>query len=252
MSRSMSTALVAVLSMSIAAAALAQPPKPERKQIKSMLKGITLYARIDIPCKTGRHPWGTYKSPLVEVTPEGESTEGGMAVHHSYWHAESTYWGIGPNATLKFDEGEWDGPNFEAEFYGVGDWDGTDTVILFKDIHSVDDFNRAFDRAFSTQPLQDEYPDWPIEIRDAIADHRLVEGMNKRQAYIVVGAPLRFEKREEDGQTTETWWPRQDRGFEMGFWFSRSGQTGFPSKLEFVDGKLAQIGESTGSFSLDD
>ena len=43
--------------------------KQDRKQVESMLSG-TLYARIDIPCGTGRHPVGTYMYPLVEVSPD--------------------------------------------------------------------------------------------------------------------------------------------------------------------------------------
>lgn len=230
----------------------AQVPKPVRKQIRALLKQGTLYARIDMPCKTGRHPFGIYKAPLVEVTPEGENTEGGLAMSASLWHAQSTYWGIRPNDTLRFDEGEFDKNTFEAEFEGVGAADGTDTVLLFKDIYSLEDFRAAYEHAFSRQPLQDEHPDWPQEIRDAIADRRLLEGMNKRQVFYVIGSPERAEQSEEGGKKVETWFPRQDRGVETGFWTSRSGTTGFPSRLKFVDNRLTEIEGTSARVNLDD
>ena len=58
-----------VTALVLPAVAAAQVPKPVRKQIRAMLRQGTLYARIDMPCKTGRHSWGTYKSPLVEISP---------------------------------------------------------------------------------------------------------------------------------------------------------------------------------------
>lgn len=246
------TVVVLLSAFALAAVAEAQLSKPDRKQIKRILDGGTLYARIDMPCETGRHPFGTYKAPLVEVSPEGENTEGGLGLNASFWHAQSTYWGVGPNATLRFDEAEFDGNTLEAEFEGVGEWDGTDTVIKFVGINSVADFEAAFDRAFARQPLQDEHPEWPQEIRDAIARGELVEGMNKRQAYIVVGAPSRFETSEQNGKKVEIWYTRQERGLEVGFWTTRSGRTGYPAQLRFEDGELTSFDSSGGQLSLDD
>jgi hypothetical protein len=60
---------------SIASVAAAELPKDARKQIKSQFVGKTVYARIDLPHKSGRHAWGTYKAPLVEVTPAGHNTD---------------------------------------------------------------------------------------------------------------------------------------------------------------------------------
>jgi hypothetical protein len=226
--------------------------KPEREEIKSLLASGTLYARIEIPCETGRHPFGTYKSPLVEVTPRGENTEGGKGLSAGLWHTESTYWGVGPNTPLKFDEADFDGKKIEIELHGVGEWKEADTVILFREIRSVADFRAAFDRAFATQPLQDEHPEWPRSVRDAIARGQLATGMTKRQAYIVVGAPSRFEVREQDGRKVEVWHTRQERGTKIGFWRSRSGRTGFPVELEFVDGMLTSFGGSSEQLNLDD
>jgi hypothetical protein len=241
----------------LAALALATPAlgglsKPEREEIKGLLASGTLYARIDIPCETGRHPFGTYKSPLVEVTPKGENTDGGKGLSTGLWHTESTYWGVGPNTALKFDDADFDGKKIEIELRGVGEWKDADTVILFKEIRSISDFRAAFDRAFATQPLQDEHPEWPRSVRSAIAHGQLATGMTRRQAYIVVGAPSRFEVREEEGRKIEVWHTRQERGTKIGFWRSRSGSTGFPTELEFVDGMLTSFAGSSEQLNLDD
>ena len=231
----------------------AQVPKPVRKQIRAMLKQGTLYARIDMPCKTGRHPFGTYKAPLVEVTRDGENTEGGLGMNMSVWHHESTYWGVRPNDALKFDEGEFDGSDFEAEFVGVGAAKGNNTVLLFKNIGSLEDFEAAFEHAFARMPLQDEHPDWAPEFRDAVGARRLVEGMNKRQAFYVIGSPERVEQSEAGGSKVEIWFPRQDRGMKTGFWTTRSKTTGYPTQLKFVDNRLVELSGSVGGgLSLDD
>ena len=240
------------LAIAGAATAFAEPPKPVRKQIKQFLKSQgTLYARMDMPCKTGRHPFGTYKAPLVEVGPDGSNTDGELGMSFSGFHAQSTYWGIGPNDSLKFDEGEWDEGAFEVELYGVGPSDGTDTVIKFVNIEGMEDFEAAFDRAFATQPLQDEHPEWSDEMKRAVAERRLVNGMSKRQAYYVVGTPERVETSEMDGKKTEIWYTRQERGMQMGFWYSKAETTGYPSQLKFVDGELVDAGGSS-ALNLDD
>lgn len=246
------TAWTLAAALALSAPARGGLSKPEREEIKGLLSSGTLYARIDIPCETGRHPFGTYKSPLVEVTPRSENTDGGNGLSTGLWHTESTYWGVGPNTPLEFDEADFDGKKIEIELRGVGEWKDTDTVILFKEIRSVDDFRAAFDRAFATQPLQDEHPEWPRSVRSAIARGQLATGMTKRQAYIVVGAPSRFEVREEYGRKIEVWHTRQERGTKIGFWRSRSGRTGFPSELEFVDGMLTSFEGSSEQLNLDD
>lgn len=219
--------------------AAAELPKKDRKQVKQLLSG-TLYARIDIPCETGRHAWGTYLAPLVEVTPEGTNTESDMGFSASVWHAQSTFWGVGPNDTLEVSDISYDEGNIEIELEGVGPTDGIDTVILFKDINSLDDFNKAFELAFSKAPLQDEHPDWSENIRQAIAERHLLKGMNKRQAYYILGSPERFEKSEENGKEVEIWYTRQQRGTQMGFWYSSTETTGYPKTLKFVDGALEE------------
>lgn len=229
--------------------------KAQRKEANAMLSG-TLYTRIDIPCGTGRHPVGTYMYPLVEVSPDGVNTDNDSSVSAGWYHAQSTYWGIAPNDTLRFDEAEWDEDTVEIEFEGVGRTDGNDTVIKFVGIHTLEDFKKAFDRAFSRVPLQDEHTDWSPEVKKAIADRQLMKGMTKRQVFYVIGSPEGSKESEENGKKVEVWTLRQSKGLKMGFWgFSTEGPaTGVPKTLRFVDGKLENFdsASSGGGVKLDD
>ncbi len=229
--------------------------KADRKEAEGMLSG-TLYTRIDIPCGTGRHPVGTYMYPLVEVSPDGVNTDNESSVSAGWYHAQSTYWGIVPNDTLRFDEADWDEDTVEIEFEGVGRTDGNDTVIKFIRINSVGDFKKAFDLAFSRVPLQDGHTDWAPEVKKAIADRQLLKGMSKRQVFYVTGSPESSKEMEENGKKVEVWTLRQSKGLKMGFWGFQSGGPGgaAPKTLKFVDGKLEDFdaASSGGGVKLDD
>lgn len=229
--------------------------REDRKAAKAMLSG-TLYTRIDVPCGTGRHPMGTYKYPLVEVSPDSVNTDNQSEVSAGWYHAQSTYWGVAPNDTLQLDEVEFDEDTAEIELEGVGRSDGNDTVIKFVGIRTLDDFKKATDRAFSRVPLQDEHPDWPTDIRQAIAERRLVKGMSKRQVFYVTGSPESAKESEEKGKKVEVWTMRQSKGLKMGFWgFSSEGpSTGTAKTLRFMDGKLADFDAAStgGGVKLDE
>ena len=251
--------LLPVLVMSVlpVATAFGELSKPERKKIKAAFSG-TLYLRMDAPCATGRHPYGVYKRPLVEVSPEGANTEGtDVMLNASWWHADSTYWGIRVNDPVRLDEVdiEADDAEVDVELEGVGPADGNATVIKLIRIHSFDDFEAAFDKAFSRQPLQDEHADWPAEIKQAISERKLMDGMSKRQDFYITGTPERFEKKEENGTEVETWHLRQNKGMKMGYFKAKMGEsTGLPASVRFENGKLvdaSNVGTSS-DFSLDD
>ena len=225
--------------------------KQDRKEAKALLSG-TLYSRIDLPCGTGRHPMGTYMFPLVEVSPDGVNTEGEMGFSGGAFHAQSTYWGVGPNDTLEFDEMEFEDDTAEIELTGVGRTDGNDTVVKFVNIRTLDDFKKAFERTFARVPLQDEHPDWPEEIRKAIGERRLVKGMTKRQVFYITGTPESVNESEEKGKKQEVWTLRQSKGMQIGFWTMKASApaTGTPKTLRFVDGKLEAF-EASGAAGLD-
>lgn len=228
--------------------------KPDRKSIKQRMKSTgTLYMKLDMPCATGRHPYGTYVRPLVEVSPEGTNSEAENGVSASWWHADSTYWGVSVNDPVLFDEMEIEADEGTMEIELVTPDEDVSTVVKFIEIYTLDDFEAAFDRTFSDRPLQDTHDDWPEEIKKAIGDRELMNGMTKRQVYYITGAPESFEKTEEDGKKVETWSLRQDKGVQLGFWMSRVGETtGLPESLRFEDGKLVDARGSASGFSLDD
>ena len=233
----------------------AQLAKAQRKEATAYLAG-TLYMRIDIPCGTGRHPMGTYKFPLVEVSPEGVNTDRGEGFSAGMFHVQSTYWGVGPNDTLKLDEASFeDDGTVEVELEGVGRTEGNDTVIKFVNINTLDDFKKAADRAFSRAPLQDEHPDWSSEVKQAISERRLTLGMTKRQVFYVTGTPESVKESEEEGKKIEVWTMRQSKGVNIGFWSVSADHpsAGLPKTLRFVDGKLENFEAITsGQVDLDD
>lgn len=228
--------------------------KAERKEAKAYLSG-TLYTRVDIPCGTGRHPMGTYKVPLVEVSPDAVNTDNNETFQAGWYHAQSTYWGIAPNDTLQLDEMEFDEDTAEIELEGVGKTDGNDTVVKFVNIRTLDDFKKAADRTFSRVPLQDEHADWPAEVKKAVADRKLEKGMTKRQVFYVTGSPESVSESEEKGKKVEVWTLRQNKGMQIGFWTMSTGApaTGMPKTLRFVDGKLEDFeARGAGGLKLDE
>lgn len=243
----------------LALALLAQPAaaKLDRKERKSAEKmfGDRVYLRIDAPATKGRHPYGVYYSPLVEVSPKGVNTDASQSADFSWYHASTTVWSARINDPMELDELDWDDDeaSVEIELEGTGSAKDRDTVIRFVAIHSLADFQAAFERAFARTPLQDEHPDWPGEIRRAIAERRLENGMSKRQAHYVVGTPERVEKTTENGVEVEVWTlPR--KGLEVGFFGFKQGDSGgAPESLRFENGQLASASvASRGQLDLDD
>lgn len=228
--------------------------KADRKAAKKMLDG-TLYMRMDAPCNKGRHSWGVYYSPMIEISPESTEMDDPDAFSASMWHAGGTYWGIRINDPVEVDEIEFDEDEVEIELEGVGVAEDEKTVIKLVGINSLEDFKAASDLAFAKQPLQDEHDDWPAEIKQSIADRKLQNGMSKRQVFYVTGAPESFETKTEDGKEIEIWNLRQTKGTKVGFWGVKTNESsGLASSLRFEDGKLVGAGTSgtRKEFSLDD
>jgi hypothetical protein len=200
----------------------------------------TLYLRIDAPCKYGAGGFGLSVEPLVSVSPEGYRIEGSETVPQKGRKRESVYWGFAPNDAIQYIKLSFNGESIDVWGEGVSPKDNEIRIALVG-IKSMDDLKKAFDLAFSRTPLQDEHPEWPAEIRKAIAERRVVEGMTKRQAFCVVGKPLSVNISKEGGSEVETWSPRQENGTVVTFRKLRSSATGYPAMLKFVDGKLAVI-----------
>lgn len=244
-------AIAALTLCSAVPSAQAQLTKADKKAIKKAVKG-KLYLRMDAPCATGRHPYGTYKKPLVEVSPEGSNVDTDTELNMGVFHADSTYWGIRINDPVELDEVDIDidDNEVELELEGVDHAEDESTVIKLVDIRSMDDFQKAFDLAFSRTPLQDAHDDWSAEIKNAIGERKLMNGMTKRQVFYITGTPEEFIKSEEDGKQIETWKVRTDRGTKMGFFVAKKQkESAFPKTLRFEDGKLTRLGESGSASS---
>jgi hypothetical protein len=245
---------VAVGALVLAAASPAQSAlsRQDQKKAKQVLSG-TLYLRFDAPCTQGRHPFGVFYSPLVEVSPTGTNTEATDQVNVGWYHASSTVWAATVNDSFTVEGIEYDSEesSAEIELEGVGASADRHTIIKLINIHTLDDFQKAADLAFSHKPLQDEHPDWPEEIREAIAKRRLLNGMNKRQAFYVVGTPAEVDKRTEGKKQVEIW-TLQGQGIEFGFWTVSTGSLGRPPEtLRFEDGLLVASAKDTKSGGLD-
>ena len=205
----------------------------------------TFYLRIDLPC---RYFYGSYPAvslvqsmiqqvePLVEVSPAEFRAHSAAPEYLS----EDVQWWFGPNSGMRYSKLRENGAALDIDMEGLPP-NNKQVFVRFVGVRTLQDFKAAFDRAFSRVPLQDEHPEWPAEIRTAIAERRVIAGMTPEQVYCVFGQPVKEEKSEANGGKVVTWYPRQAIIHS-----TKPGgvvATNFPASLKFVDGKLAAIGE---------
>ncbi|HEY1205143.1 MAG: hypothetical protein ABSH46_18870 [Bryobacteraceae bacterium] len=232
-------ALLQLVAFLFAQPGSAQLAGTDREEAKKMVSG-TVYLRIDAPCKYGSGGFGLSVEPLVRVSPAEYKTEGSETIPQKGRKRESVYWGFAPNDPIRYIKLSFNGDSIDVWGEGLPPKDN-EVMVRFVGIKSIDDFRKAFDLALSRVPLQDEHPDWPAEIRKAIADRRVVEGMTKRQAFCVVGTPVNIQISKDGGAEVETWFPRQENGTVVTFRKLKSSATGYPALLKFVDGRLTGI-----------
>lgn len=215
-----------------------QLSKEDRQSAQKMIAG-TLYLRIQVPCKFGVGAWAPYVESLLEVSPTEFGAERKLAVPLK--KHENIYWGFFPNTPVRYGKLNFEGSSVNLWMEGVSP--NIEFSLDFINIKTLDEFSKAFILAFSRVPLQEEHPQWPLEIRKAIAERHVVAGMTKAQAYIVVGTPLNITTGQENGAQVETWVPRQDTGDAK--WVrarkTNNARTGFPVGIKFIDGKLTSI-----------
>jgi hypothetical protein len=216
----------------------AELSKQERESAKSMTSG-TLYLRLDVPCKYGTGGFGLSVEPLLEVSPSGHDVERKLSLP-SKKKRDSVYWGFFPNDAVRYGKLSFSGDTVQVWLEGVSPNDN-EVMVDFIHIQTMDDFIKAFNQTFSKVPLQDEHQEWPAEVRQAIAERKVVAGMTKQQAFSVVGTPINVTTAEENGVKVETWFPRQEKGTVVTFRRNKSLRTGFPALLKFTDGKLQVI-----------
>ncbi len=217
---------------------------PERAKAQSMISG-TLYLRLDVPCTYGRGRFGIAASihhldSLLEVSPDGYSVERKLALPPKR-KRDKVFWGLSPNDPVRYGKLLYKEDTVQVWMEGVAP-DAYEMLVDFIHIKNLDDFTRAFNRTFSKVPLQDEHPEWPAEIRQAIAARKVIAGMTSEQAFSVVGAPLRITRGEENGVKVETWFPRQDRTVLATESSPADTPTGFPVRLTFIGGVVHEVG----------
>lgn len=226
--------------------------RQDKKAAKQLLSG-KLYVKFDVPCTQGRQPFGVFYSPVVEVSPSGTDSQAEEGASFGWYTAESTVWPIHVNDPVKLDDLDWDDDesSVEIELDGVESADDHHTVVKFIKLTSLADFQAAFDQTFSRRPLQEEHADWPADVRQAIGQRRLLNGMTKRQAYYIVGMPARVEKKTEGDKPVEIWTLHR-KGIQFGFFGVDAGGAGSPpDTLRFENGLLVAAATSTSPAGLD-
>jgi hypothetical protein len=219
----------------------------DRDQAKQMTQG-ELYLRNNVPCRYRSGGFGIGAEVVTEVSPQGVDWERNLKVIEQEKEkkkkrgVDTIYWGFGPNDKIQYGKLYFKGEVVELWAEGAKPKD-TEIWIRFVQIKTLDDFQKAFDQILSSKRLQDEHADWPENVRQAIAERKLVEGMTKTQAFAVVGTPIAVASSEEGGKKVETWFPRQETGTSGGWGKLLSATTGFPASLRFVDGVLTVISD---------
>ncbi len=178
-------------------------------------------------------PTSDQVEPFMEISPSGYSSDRlvGIAEEKARKRKKPSgvYWAFRPNDMVRWGSLVYRADTITVWFQGRRD----ELKVVFIKIATLDDFKKAFDHLFSTKPLQDEAPDWSEEVKTAIAERRVIEGMTKKQAACVVGTPLKVES----GMGMETWSTRQDT-YDP---WRTPPKTWYPPKLRFVGDRLAAI-----------
>jgi hypothetical protein len=218
----------------------AELSKEDHAAAQKMISG-TLYLRMDVPCRYGRGRFGIaaaihHVESLLEVSSTGYSVERKLALPPKH-KRDRVFWGFSPNDPVRYGKLLFKGDTVQVWMEGV-EPDAYEMLLDFVHIGNMDDFLKAFNLTFSKVPLQDEHPEWPPDVRQAIAARKLVVGMTQDQAFCVVGKPLEVMSEEENGIRVESWRPRQDRAAREMALGETDTPTGFSVRLKFSGGRL--------------
>lgn len=208
-----------------------------------------VWALKDLPVKSGYTIMAPWIAPLTDVTPTGFVIEGGNTLQATYGSVNSVWYGVRPSDKLTLKEVDYDDGEFILALIGVDESKGHDTKIRITGTASLADVQAVLDELITTANPVDQ--SWPNEIQTAVNRRLLVNGMTKRQAYMVVGEPISSSVTEENGKKVEIWNPRQNNGMRIGFGVQIE-TSGFPVDVRFEDGKLVGVATNvSGGVSLD-
>ncbi len=221
--------ITAAILLAAGAAARAQLSGADRNEIHDMVYA-PCYLRIHVPTNNA-------VEPFLEISPAGYSWNRlvGEAEEKARRHNKPSgvYFAFKPNTVVKWGSLSYDKKNASITVWFQGKRD--ELKVIFAPIDTLDDFKKAFYLVFARMPLEEEHPDWPAEVRSAIAQGRVIQGMTRQQASCVVGVPLKTETANEGGTAVEIWHPLQDTNDR------RTPKTGLPATLKFTAGKLTTI-----------
>ena len=213
-----------------------------KKAMKEKAKG-TYYLKTNVPYFQGRHAYGTFKKPLVTVTPsEGPKIAASADVQGGVFHAEARRLALRVNDPVKTDDIDWDSDDqtLEIELEGTGRAKDAEGVLKFAGMQSLADFEKCWEQTFSDVSIEQKY-DWPEDIKKAVVERKVLPGMTPEQVMVAVGNPEKITQGEEDGKKVEIWTIQRGEGGKMGFWTMKTGDKQ-EIEIAFADGKVVRIG----------
>jgi hypothetical protein len=213
------------------------------EEAKAMYPG-TVWALKDLPVNTGTTMNIPWIGPLVEVAPDGFKIETTTVIQATYGGAKSVWFGVRANDTLSLKEATLDKDVMALTFVGIDGSKGRDTKIKITGVKSLAEVKPVLDQLLSnTSPVD---PSWPEDVKKAIAKRQVINGMTKKQAYLVVGEPESANTQDVGGgKKVETWVPRQSNGVRIGFGASLE-MSNYPKYLTFEEGKVTNMAAAGG------
>ena len=216
-----------------------------KKAIKARIDG-THYLKTNLPYLQGRHGFGTFKKSLVTVSPvEGVKIQASADLQAGVFTATGRRLVLRVNDPVVIDEFEWESEDdsLEIEVEGTGRAIDGEGVLKFVNLQTAEDFEKCWVETFSDVSIEQKY-DWPEEIKKAVLEREVREGMTREQVMVAVGSPVRISHSKEEGREIETWVIQQGEGARMGFWKFKFGDQQ-EVEIKFADGKVAAIGATT-------
>jgi hypothetical protein len=209
----------------------------------------TVWALKDLPVYTGTTMNIPWISPVVEVMPDNIKIETTTVIQGTYAGAKSVWYGVRANDKLTFKEASFDDGVVALAFVGTEGSKGRDTKIKITGATSLADVQAKLDEILSkTDPVD---PSWPEDIKKAIANRKVVNGMTKKQVYLSVGEPTSATTQDiGGGKKVDMWVPRTNNGLRIGFANASMEMTNYPQYIKFQDGKTFDVPQ-TGGVSLE-
>jgi hypothetical protein len=217
----------------------AQLTAKAESEIKKTIAGRH-FLRIDLPVWYTAGRYAEFTDAVVEVSPSAiDYGRLGKTAPRPDSPA-SNFRGLGPNEPVQYGTAEFDSGAIVVWFEGTTPKNDLQAKVRFVGVRTLDDFQSAFSRVFSKVAPQDEHPERAEEIRQAIAQRKVINGMTSEQAASAIGRPLAVIPTTESGVAGEGWVPRQENG-TMIYPRATSVFTGYPTMLKFVGGILREV-----------